>query len=70
MSVEQRVSFSRKEMAPLEKKSFKVTKEREASVAKAEQLWLEVQYVPGTVKEAKKLRERVRLLRLLCVTRF
>lgn len=55
--MEQRVSFSNKELARYEAEVVKMTWKRDASVAKAEQLVLEVPSVSGVAKEVKKICE-------------
>lgn len=61
-NVEQRVSSANKETAHLEE-NVKAMQKQDASVTMAEQLSLEVQYVPKLPKEAKKLRYCVSALK-------
>lgn len=58
-SVVQLVGFANTTMTRLEAKIAKVIQERDASMAKADQLLLEVQCVSKLVERAKKLREHL-----------
>lgn len=53
------MGFAINEMARLKAEVAKMMQERDANVAKTEQLSLEVQFVPELADEAKKLHDRV-----------
>lgn len=63
LTIEQRMGLANRESARLETKIFKVTQERDASVAEAEQLALRAHYVPGLAKESEKFCKRLSSLK-------
>lgn len=62
LRVEQRGGFANKELARFVAELVKVTQEQDASVAKIEQLALEVPCAPSSAVKDKRLRERVSAL--------